>query len=209
MTPQNTPEELLAQGDASPRCDGCNSYALHQKTTINNLTTDQPVGLTVVVCRQCSHSSVIVQSPDGISTIVYPLTFVGPSPATGMPDGVRRLFDDARAVGRQSPRAAVALMRVALERLVPGAGTLHTRITSIATGAHVQRSMDLVRVIGNAALHDDEKVDFDPGPDVAVKLMELMNILIDVHLQERPIQELRSIVPAEISDRARLFGPKE
>lgn len=204
--PQNTPEELLAHGDASPRCDGCNAYALHQKTIVKNLATDQLVGITIVVCRQCSYSSVIVQRASDAPALVYPLALVGPSPAIGMPEGVRKLFDDARAVGRQSPRAAVALMRVALEKLIPGAGTLYTRITSIATGAHVQRIMDLVRVIGNAALHDDEEVEFDPGPDVAAKLMELMNILIDVHLQERPMQELRSILPVEISDRARMFG---
>lgn len=94
-----------------------------------------PVGATTntvelveaVTCAAC----------DGIlialgNTVVYPSDLVGPVASTDMPELVRTEYDEARRVGAASPRAAAALLRLAIQKLVdrlrPGKEDLDLKI---------------------------------------------------------------------------------
>ncbi len=94
-------------------------------------------------------------------SVVYPSGLIGPAASTDMPDLVRTEYDEARQVGAASPRAAVALLRLAVQKLVdqlkPGKGDLNVKIGMLADEGAIPpklvKMLDVVRVTGNNAVH--------------------------------------------------------
>ena len=64
--------------------------------------------------------------------------------------------------------------------------------------------MELVRISGNDALHG-EAIDFGSGPAVAIELMGLMNVLVDVLIDSRPMYQFMETLPPSVSGRAHYF----
>jgi hypothetical protein len=115
-----------------------------------------------------------------------PPATAGPPPPEEMPDPVRELYEEARAVATVSPRAAAALLRVALERLTAHLGHGDKKLND-AIGALVaegrlapdlQQAMDALRVTGNDASHPGEvRLDDEAGGVQA--LFEIVNVLVE------------------------------
>ena len=88
-----------------------------------------------------------------------------------VPEAVRELWDEARAVAPHSSRSAAALLRLALQTLladlVPGESNLNAAIGAALRGGvpgPVQQAMDVLRVGGNGAVHPGElRLDDDPA----------------------------------------------
>jgi len=49
--------------------------------------------------------------------MVYPASPLGPSPIDGMPEVIRTDYEEARSIAEASPRAAAALLRLAVQKL--------------------------------------------------------------------------------------------
>ncbi|WP_165945357.1 DUF4145 domain-containing protein [Micromonospora sp. KC723] len=95
------------------------------------------------------------------------------------------VYEEARSVAERSPRSAAALLRLALQMLVdglvPGSEKLDTKIGKlVAQGLdpRVQRAMDVVRVVGNNAVHPGQ-IDFDELPEIAASLFGLINLVVE------------------------------
>ena len=70
-------------------------------------------GLSTSKCDHCGKYSVWVEEE-----LIYPRTLWMPEPAEDMPDKVKQIYNEAREIEQASPRAAAALLRVALEELL-------------------------------------------------------------------------------------------
>lgn len=133
---------------------------------------------------------------------VYP-SLMPIEPNLDMPAEIRKTYDEAGAIYMKSPRAACALLRLAVEQLCTFLGATQTKIDDkIASlvkqglSIDVQRALDIVRVIGNKAVHPGTiAVDVD---DVATAntLFNLINMIVDRMISEpKRIKELYASLP--------------
>ena len=91
--------------------------------------------------------------------IIYPPTRMSPPPNGDMPEDVHKVYEEAAAIANQSPRAASALLRLAIEILLKDlgeAGTIngrHKNLVKKGLDERIQQALDIVRVTGNNAVH--------------------------------------------------------
>jgi len=139
--------------------------------------------------------------------LFYPLMHVAPRPAFDMPDDVKPDYEEARAIFAQSPRGAAALLRLSLQKLVIFLGesgdNLNESIGNLVKKglrAGVQKSLDVVRVIGNNAVHPG-LIDVRDNPNIALSLFKLINMIVEQMItQPREISELYDSLPEGAKD---------
>ena len=102
-----------------------------------------------------------------------------------MPADVREIFEEAASIVDLSSRGAAALMRLAIQKLMPALGEkgkdLNQDIGSLVKQGlevEVQQALDVVRVIGNNAVHPGV-IDLKDDKATALKLFELVNIIVE------------------------------
>lgn len=135
---------------------------------------------------------------------VWPTGRVGPSAHSDMPDNIRAIYDEARDIGARSPRAAAALLRLALQKLLMDLAGGGDRNINQAIGAlvrdglpaRVQRAMDVLRVVGNNAVHPGE-IDLGDQPDTAGALFSLLNFVVEDRIRKpQEIDAVYASLPA-------------
>ena len=118
-----------------------------------------------------------------------------------MPDAVRADYGEAAIIAAQSPRGAAGLLRLAIQKLVneleptrdlnAGIGKLVER----GLDPTVQQALDVVRVVGNNALHLGE-MDVNDSPQTAMALFGLVNEITEAMIaRPRRIAELYGSLP--------------
>ena len=119
-----------------------------------------------------------------------------------MPTDAKEDYLEARSIVALSPRAACALLRLALQRLMPAlgekSGDLNTDIGSLVQKGldpDVQKALDVLRVIGNNAVHPGE-IDLSDDADTAAALFGVLNFIVEQRI-ERPqkLQTLYEMLP--------------
>lgn len=110
--------------------------------------------------------------------------------ASNMPDSVRQDFDEARSVFEVSPRAASALLRVAIERLcneITGStAPVFENIGNLVKDGldnRIQKALDIVRVTGNDAVHPGQ-IDRADSRETAITLFKLVNLIVEKMITE-------------------------
>lgn len=107
------------------------------------------------------------------------------APATDMPEDVKKLYDEAASICYRSPRAACALLRLAIEILCNNLGatgdTIDAKISTLVRRGvteDIQQALDVVRVVGNNAVHPGQ-IAFDVDDEsTAMMLFNLINIIV-------------------------------
>lgn len=108
-----------------------------------------------------------------------------------MPESVKQLYDEAGLIYNKSPRAACALLRLAIDRLCNELGEndrdINKNIGSLVKKGlpqSVQQALDVVRVVGNKAVHPGQ-ISFDvDDKGTATMLMRLLNIIVERMITE-------------------------
>ena len=101
-----------------------------------------------------------------------------------MPEDIKEIYNEAGSIANISPRAASALFRVAIEMLlnhIGKKGDINQNIKKlVAEGLHpkFQKILDILRVIGNNAVHPGE-IQFDDKTPIAL-FYEWINIITDI-----------------------------
>lgn len=134
--------------------------------------------------------------------LIYPQVISGPSPNVDLSDDVKRDYEEARRILDQSPRAAAALLRLAVEKicieLKAEGKTIDARIASLVSKGlppQVQQALDAVRVIGNEAVHPGS-VDMKDDREMATKLFDLVNFIAEDRISRpKQIAEVYAIIP--------------
>jgi hypothetical protein len=162
-------------------CPHCGAYAKQSWTALG------PIGVgrvladpKIAYCDHCGRMNVWVGNE-----MVWPARRSGLPPHPDMPDDVRVLYDEARDTAARSPRSAAALLRLALQVLVnevePGSGDINTKIGALVKRGldpQVQQAMDVVRVVGNNAVHPGQ-IDLDDDSNWLPALFQLLNLIVE------------------------------
>lgn len=171
-------------GDAF-NCPNCGAYAKQEWTAHwhNNSTHIKP--MKSAKCERCQDYSVW-----WYGTMIYPATTSVEKPSNDLPTEVRRDYEEAAQIVQQSPRAAAALLRLAIQKLCASVGgtgkNLNTDIAKLVKNglpAKVQQMLDTVRVIGNNSVHPGE-INLDDQPQTAEALFRLVNIIAEKMITE-------------------------
>ena len=139
----------------------------------------------VATCHNCCKHIIWVDN-----IYAYP-DIVAEEANPDMPEGVKRLYNEAGLIYNKSPRAACALLRLAIDRLCNELGETDRDINKnigelVKKGlpASVQQALDVVRVVGNKAVHPGQ-IAFDVDDvGTATMLMRLLNIIVSRMISE-------------------------
>ena len=128
-------------------------------------------------CHSCNCLSIWIQE-----RLIYPLTDSEIIPHEDMPSPVKEEFGEAASIVESSPRGAAALLRLALQKLMPFLSergeNLNDDIASLVKKGleiEIQQALDVVRVVGNNAVHPGV-LDLKDDKATALKLFKLINI---------------------------------
>lgn len=188
-------------------CPYCQVFASQEWSDIEPCNSEyfdvisiEKTNVEVSICLHCESGTVWLGEK-----IIYPPTRSAPSANSDLPDDIKQVYDEAASIANQSPRAACALLRFAVETLMRHLGETGSINESIGNlvkkglDPKVQQSLDIVRITGNNAVHPG-KIDFDDTTDVQA-LFNLINVIAGVLItQPKQIQELYDGLPE---------GPKE
>lgn len=125
-----------------------------------------------------------------------------------MPDSVKQLYEEAGLIYTKSPRAACALLRLAIDRLCNELGEtdrdINKNIAALVKrglSVEVQQALDIVRVVGNKAVHPGH-IAFDvDSVETAETLFMLINIIVDRLISEpKHIEEMFEKLPDSVKD---------
>jgi len=116
--------------------------------------------------------------------MLYPDVGCAPQPNPDLPKSVSEIYLEAASISTKSPRGAAALLRLAVQLLCNELGEEGKNINKdiaelVKKGLpeRVQQALDIVRVIGNNAVHPGQ-IDVDDA-EVVAKLFELINVIAE------------------------------
>ncbi len=192
-------------------CPHCEAYAKQdwfdaaggekRKGSLHGFFND----LSVTVCYRCGEYAVWHNVK-----IIYPISSNAPLPSEDMPEDIKSDFGEARNIVNSSPRAACALLRLALQNLMPHleekGKNLNDDIGSLVKKGlpvKIQKALDSVRVVGNNAVHPGE-IDLKDDMETAISLFGLLNMIVEVIItQPRKVEEIFNKLPEDAKEAIR------
>lgn len=198
--------EFLESAFTCPQCD------VYSKMTWSNLLSNHsPKGGLIysyfaALCDHCDKHSIWLAGYEQdthnlMSTdMLHPSSTGIPSPSEDMPNDVKKDYLEAASIYQKSPRGAVALLRLGLQKLCVHLGgdgeKINADLAKLAENELVSkkliRSADIIRIVGNNAVHPGTISD-DDFDDVSLKLFTLINMIVQQGITE----------PKEVDD---IFG---
>ncbi|AWM88644.1 DUF4145 domain-containing protein [Microvirga sp. 17 mud 1-3] len=131
-------------------------------------------------CYSCNALSIWIADK-----LTYPHVKYEIEPNDDLPEEIRQDFLEAASIVNQSPRGAAALLRLCIQKLLKHLGESGTDINRdigslVKKGldARMQKALDIVRVVGNEAVHPGS-IDLRDDKATATKLFGLVNLIAD------------------------------
>jgi hypothetical protein len=161
-----------------------------------------PWDLCVSICLRCGLYTIWENQ-----NILYPFETELPEPHEDMPVDAAGIYHEAVNVFKHSPRAAAALLRLAIEAMIPMLEEYDIKEAKINTmigelvkkdiPEHVQQGLDAIRIYGNEGIHPSEIVLNDDGETVMF-LFELINIMVEELItRKKKIRKFYSKLPVD------------
>ncbi|WP_315361456.1 DUF4145 domain-containing protein [Prevotella histicola] len=167
---------------------------------INNHGYDEEIyssELKIARCHSCGKKIIWIDNE-----YIYP-NIVAEEVNPDLPESVKQLYNEAGLIYNQSPRAACALLRLAIDRLCNELGETDRDINKnigalVEKGLpkKVQQALDVVRVVGNKAVHPGE-IAFDVDDiKTAKSLMRLINMIGQSMITDpKDIEDMYNLLP--------------
>lgn len=156
----------------------------------------------IATCYNCQRKSLFINNQ-----YVYP-EIIAEEANPDMPESVKQLYNEAGLIYNKSPRAACALLRLAIDRLCNELGETDRDINKnigalVKKGLPqtIQQALDVVRVVGNKAVHPGQ-IAFDVDDKAtATMLMRLLNIIVERMITEpNEIDSLYQGLPESVKE---------
>jgi len=179
-------------------CIHCGVFSKQNWNTLyfasRNLTASP---ITYCSCEHCEKITYWHES-----RMIIPSEAPVPPPHLDMPDSVIGEYQEARSIFSRSPRAAIALLRLAIQKLMPELGEKGENINAdikslVAKGlpVQVQQAFDFCRVVGNNAVHPGE-INLNDTPEMGQHLFSMLNFIVEDRItRPKQIAELYSKLP--------------
>ena len=150
----------------------------------------------VSVCFNCERESIWIYDK-----LVYPQRGKAPPANPDLSGEIRRDYDEASRILDLSPRGAAALIRLALQKLTKElgqSGDLNKDIRALVEDGlepEIQQALDVVRVIGNNAVHPGQ-IELRDNREIAEKLFGLLNLIADRMIsRKKQVEEIYMKLP--------------
>lgn len=153
--------------------------------------------LKIARCHSCGKKIIWIDNE-----YIYP-NIVAEEVNPDLPESVKQLYNEAGLIYNQSPRAACALLRLAIDRLCNELGETDRDINKnigalVENGLpkKVQQALDVVRVVGNKAVHPGE-ITFDVDDiKTAKSLMRFINMIGQSMITDpKDIEDMYNLLP--------------
>lgn len=181
-------------------CPHCNVYAkqywahikaeliwsdcpIHGNTTQFNEKLDNDWSISK--CEHCGNKIIWHQK-----SIIFPQTITVELPNEDLDEDIKKDYLEAAKIFTDSPRSSAALLRLALQKLCKQLGEKGKNINDdiknlVKKGlsSKIQKSLDILRVTGNNAVHPGE-INIEEDPQKVLKLFELLNFIAEKMISE-------------------------
>lgn len=192
-------------------CPFCNAFA-HQQWRylyytywdgIKKRGEENPkIKILTSTCLKCKNEAIWISK-----IMMYPDHSGIEHPNEDLDDAIKEDYLEAASILQKSPRGAAALLRLAVQKLCKQLGesgkNINNDIASLVKKGlpeEVQQSLDVVRVIGNEAVHPGE-LDLKDDIKTAKDLFDLVNFIADEMITRRKKRdELFNKLPQEKKD---------
>lgn len=186
--------------EESFNCPHCNAYS-HQTweriCTPSKMRYEEIPDLMIAWCIHCGQYSIWLKDK-----MIYPEESGIQMPNPDLRDDIKADYNEARSIVNKSPRGAVALLRLCIQKLCeqlsqPGKNINDDIKKLVKEGLppDIQRALDIVRVIGNDAVHPGQ-MDLKDDVETANKLFGLVNLIAQVMItQPKEIKQLYETLP--------------
>jgi len=199
-----TPPRYMIKAFNCPHCGAYAHQTWHKLVKAELPSTQPPLdGLAgevkdglVTTCARCKRSAFWYNLK-----LVFPLASLAPLPSPDMPEenGITADYEEARDVLGRSPRSSAALLRLVIQKLCIHMGKPGKNLNAdigalVADGLRpdIQQALDVVRVIGNNAVHPGE-LDLRDDQGTALALFDIVNLIVEERItRPRTIKDLYS-----------------
>ncbi len=144
------------------------------------------VNVAVSMCHSCDGFAIWVKG-----AIAWPAPTVLIEPHPDIPAVVKDDFLEAASIVQMSPRGSAALSRMIIQKLMVELGEKGDNINDdigslVQKGLEVeiQQALDVVRVVGNNAVHPG-KIDLKDDTGIALALLQLINLVVERRIATR------------------------
>jgi len=166
----------------------------HRDHDIQNLSISQ--------CFNCDAIGIWIHD-----RLAWPVIGTAPAANVDLPPDVRADYEEAGTILQLSPRGAAALLRLAIQKLCKELGEKGKNIDAdiaalVKNGldVRVQQALDVVRVIGNNAVHPGQ-IDLRDDRATAEKLFGLVNLIAEIMItQPKHVAAMYASLPESALD---------
>lgn len=194
-------------------CPFCNVYA-HQIWSLAYHRGGHTLSdFRTCTCGYCDEISIWLNEK-----MIHPDIAGAPLPHEDLPDEIQIDFNEARSILNKSPRGSAALLRLSLQKLMKVLGETGKNIDKdigslVQKGlpVEIQRALDIVRVVGNEAVHPGQ-LELNDDFETAFELFNLINLIVEERISRpKKIEAIYSRLPAGklkgIEDRDKVNAP--
>jgi hypothetical protein len=197
MREEYTPPSYKEEGFHCPHCGVYAHQDWYDVSLERNIESESAEGLSLSYCERCDNYAVWVKE-----ILVYPDRSKAPMPLVDMPEDVMRDYLEARKIIDRSPRAASALLRRALRRLInyldESGENIEEAINNLnkkGLDIKIQKALNSVRVTGDEAIAPG-LIDDRDDEETTLILFNIINIIVDALIsQPRMVDDLLERLP--------------
>jgi Domain of unknown function (DUF4145) len=192
----------LFNGEAF-NCSHCQAYSKQDWGDVHILSGqgeyNHQQGFRFSSCARCFKQTIWLYDK-----MLYPAISTAPTAPIDLPEDIKGDYEEARTIVELSPRGASALLRLAIQKLCKHLGepgkNINDDIASLVKKGlpvQVQQALDIVRVVGNNAVHPGQ-LDLKDDKETATQLFWLVNLIVEVMItQPKHVNMLYQMVVPE------------
>ncbi|MFH1940184.1 MAG: DUF4145 domain-containing protein [bacterium] len=188
-------------------CPFCNAFSKQEwgcpSKVAGNTNYGRDENFQLCRCSHCGQFSIWISTK-----MIYPNIKTTPLPNLDLPKDIKADYEEARNIANDSPRGAAALLRLAIQKLCKHLGGKGKNINDdiaklVKEGLpiKIQQALDVVRVVGNNAVHPGQ-IDVKDNSQGVNSLFGLINFITEVMItQPKHIAQLyENVIPFSQQD---------